>query len=84
MACLAACSAQDALQFSLAPKKAGTPAERWGRRALSPIAVTAVLACIFFGLVVAAKTSGHWQTNLPRDIYMDLVSHAKDAAHPGM
>ena len=84
MACLAACSAQDALQFSLAPKKAGTPAERWGRRALSPIAVTAVLACIFFGLVVAAKTTGHWQTNLPRDIYMDLVSHAKDAAHPWM
>lgn len=84
MACVAACSVQDALQFSLAPKRAGTPAERWRRRGLSPIAVTAVLACIFFGLVVVAKTTGHWQTNLPRDIYMDLVSHAKDATHPGI
>ncbi len=84
MACVAACSAQDALQFSLVPKKAGTPAERWGRRALSPIAVASVLACIFFSLVVVAKTTGHWQTNLPREIYMDLVSHANDATHPGM
>ena len=84
MACVAACPAQDALQFSLVPKKAATPAERWGQRALSPIAVAAVLACIFFGLVVVAKTTGHWQTNLPREVYMDLVSHANDAAHPGM
>lgn len=84
MACVAICPAQDALQFSLVPKKAATPAERWGRRALSPIAVAAVLACIFVGLVVVAKTTGHWQTNLPREIYMDLVSHANDAAHPGM
>jgi polyferredoxin len=84
MACVAACSAQDALRFSLVPQKAGTPAERWGRRALSPIGVAAVLACIFFNLVVAAKTTGHWQTNLPREIYMDLVSHANDATHPGM
>jgi polyferredoxin len=84
MACVAACPAQDALQFSLVPKKAATPAERWGRRTLSPIAVAAVLACIFFSLVVVAKTTGHWQTNLPREIYLDLVSHANDAAHPGI
>jgi polyferredoxin len=84
MACVAACPAQDALQFSLVPKKAAVPAERWGRRALSPMAVAAVLACIFFSLVAVAKTTGHWQMNLPREIYMDLVSHANDAAHPGM
>jgi polyferredoxin len=84
MACVAACPAQDALQFSLVPKKAATPAERWGQRALSPIAVAAVLTCIFFGLIVVAKTTGHWQTNLPREFYIDLVSHANDAAHPGM
>ncbi len=84
MACIAACPAQDALRFSLAPRKATTPVERWRRRAIRPIAMAAVLACIFFGLVVAAKTSGHWQTNLPRTIYMDLVSHANNATHPGM
>ena len=84
MACVAACPAENALQFSLVPRKAATPAERWRRRTLSPIAVAAVLACIFLGLVVAAKATGHWQTNLPRDVYMDLVSHAREAGHPGM
>jgi polyferredoxin len=84
MACVAACSAESALQFSLAPHKAATPAERWRHRALSPIAVAAVLACIFLGLVAVAKATGHWQTNLPRDTYMELVSHAREASHPGM
>jgi len=84
MACVAACPAENALQFSLIPRKAATPAERWRRRALSPISVAAVLACIFLGLVVLAKASGHWQTNLPRDVYMDLVSHAREAGHPGI
>jgi polyferredoxin len=84
MACVAACPADSALQFSLVPRKAATPAERWRRRALSPISVAAVLACIFLGLVVLAKASGHWQTYLPRDVYVDLVSHAREAGHPGM
>ena len=84
MACVAACPAEDALHLSFAPRKAITPAGRWGRRALSPIAVAAALACIFLGLVVVAKATGHWQTNLPRDVYMDLVSHAREAGHPGM
>jgi polyferredoxin len=84
MACVAACPAESALQFSLVPRKAATPAERWRGRALSPIAVSAVLACIFLGLVLVAKSTGHWQTNLPRDVYMDLVSHAREASHPGM
>jgi polyferredoxin len=84
MACIAACPAEDALQFSLVPRKTAIPAERWRRRAFSPIAVAVVLACIFLGLVVVAKTTGHWQTNLPRNVYMDLVSHAREASHPGL
>ena len=84
MACIAVCPAENALQFSLVPRKAATPAERWCRRALSPIVVAAALACIFLGLVVAAKASGHWQTNLPHEVYVDLVSHAREASHPDM
>jgi polyferredoxin len=84
MTCVAACPAQDALQFSLTPRKAATPAERWRRRTVRPIAVAAILACIFFGLVLFAKATGHWQTNLPRAVYIDLVSHSSNAAHPGM
>ena len=83
MACVAACPAEDALQFSLMPRKAPTPAERWRQRAVSPAVFVTVLACIFFGLVVIAKATGHWQTDLPRDVYMDLVSHAREASHPG-
>ncbi|MGA8729278.1 MAG: 4Fe-4S binding protein [Terracidiphilus sp.] len=84
MACVAACPAEHALQFSFASRKASTPAERWRRRVLSPIAVAATLACIFLGLVVVAKATGHWRTNLPPEAYMDLVSHARQARHPGM
>ena len=84
MACFAACPAENALQFSLIPRKAATPADRWRSRMLSPIVVAAALACIFLCLVVTAKATGHWQTNLPRDVYMDLVSHAREAGHPGM
>jgi polyferredoxin len=83
MACIAACPAQDALQFALPPRKATTLVARWWRRTVSPRAVVAILACIFFGLVFCAKVTGHWQTNLPREVYMNLVSHASDATHPG-
>jgi hypothetical protein len=51
---------------------------------ISPLTLVAVLGCIFFGLVFCAKLTGNWQTNLPRAVYMDLVSHASDATHPGM
>lgn len=84
MACVAACPAENALQFSLLPVKAVTPSQRWSRRALNPMTVAGTLLCIFIGLVIVAKATGHWQTNLPRQIYMDLVSHANEASHPGM
>ncbi|MGB7548463.1 MAG: 4Fe-4S binding protein [Terracidiphilus sp.] len=84
MACVAACSAQDALQFSLPPKRAAAPAQRWYRRALGPLAVTGILAYIFFALILFAKATSHWQTNMPRAVYMSLVPHADEAAHPGM
>ncbi|HUX27823.1 MAG TPA: 4Fe-4S binding protein [Terracidiphilus sp.] len=84
MACVAACPAQDALQFALPPRKAATPAERWFRRAVGPLAAVGILACIFFGFVVYAKATGHWQTDLPRAMYMELVPHANQAAHPGL
>jgi polyferredoxin len=84
MVCVAVCQAQDALQFSLVPRKAPAPSERWRRRTIRPAAFVAVLACILFGLVLVAKATGHWQTNLPREMYIDLVSHANDATHPGM
>jgi polyferredoxin len=84
MACVAACPAENALQFALAPRKASITADKWQRRIIRPATFLAVLACIFFGLVLVAKMTGHWQTNLPREMYIDLVSHANEEAHPGM
>src|ERR1039458_2159793 len=84
MACVAACPSQDALQFSLPPRQAATPAELWFRRALGPLAVTCILAYIFFGLILFARVPSHWQTNLPNDIYMNLVPHANEVSHPGI
>lgn len=84
MACVAACSTENALQFSLPPRRAATTAERWRGRAVSSLAVAGILACIFFGMVFYARATGHWQTNLPRAVYLELVPHANEAAHPGM
>ena len=84
MACISVCPAQDALQLALPPRKATTAAERWRRRSLTPLAACAVLAYIFFGLVLFARATNHWQTNLPQSVYMQLVPHANQLTHPGM
>jgi polyferredoxin len=84
MACVAACPAENALQFALPPRRAAAPAQRWYRRALGPVAVTAALAYIFLGLVLWAHATGHWETDVPRDLYMRLVPRANSVTHPGI
>jgi polyferredoxin len=84
LSCVAACPAQDALQFSLPPRRAAIPAQRWVRRALGPMAVACGIAYLFFGLVLSARVTNHWKTELPRDVYMQLVPHANELSHPGM
>ena len=84
MVCVASCPAQDALQFALPPRKGLDTATRWYRRAIGPVAVAAVIAYIFFGVVLWAKATNHWQTNVPRSVYMQLVPHANELSHPGM
>jgi polyferredoxin len=84
MVCVAACPAQNALQFSLPPRRAATPAQHWFSRALGPLAITGILAYIFFGLILFARATNHWQTNIPRAVYMNLVPHANEVTHPGM
>ena len=81
MECVASCPAQDALQFALPPRKNANPAVRWYRRKLGPVAVAAVLAYVFFGLVLLAKATNHWQTDMPRSVYMELVPNANELSH---
>jgi hypothetical protein len=82
--CVAACPQQDALQFALAPRRGAAPEQRWLRRIVGPMAITAVLAYIFFGLILFARVTNHWQTNIPREVYLQLVPHANELIHPGM
>lgn len=84
MACVAACPTEDALQFSLAPKQSPVIAERWPGRAVGPMAVAGIMACLFFGAILYAKATGHWQTHLPPAVYRELVPRANQWTHPGM
>ncbi len=84
MECVAVCSTQDALQFALPPRHAHTSDERWRRRVITPLVFCAVLAYIFFGVVLFARATNHWQTRLPQSVYMQLVPRANQLTHPGM
>ena len=84
MECIAVCPAQNASQFSLPPRRTTEVSDRWRNLVLTPMAVTLVLACVFFGFVGFAKATGHWNTNLPRSLYMELVPNANHLSHPGM
>jgi polyferredoxin len=84
MECIAVCPAQNALQFSLPPRRTTEASDRWRNLVLTPMAITIVLACIFFGFVGYAKATGHWNTNLPRALYLELVPNANQLSHPGM
>jgi len=71
--CVAICPASGALHLAVP-----------GRRKLEPWAVAAVIAAFFFGIVGYAKLAGHWRTELPRQVYMELVPNADQETHPGM
>jgi polyferredoxin len=84
MICISACPAENALQFALPPRQTTVPAQRWYRRTLGPLTVTAALAYIFLGLVLWAHITNHWNTDVPREVYMHLVPKANSVSHPGI
>ena len=81
MECVAVCPAENALQMALLPQKAETAAARWRGRVLMPRTIVAVLAIVFLGLIGTARITGHWQTNLAREVYMQLVPNAENIDH---
>ena len=62
-------------------RKEATAAARWKMRALKPQVIAAVLAVVFFGLVGAARITGHWQTKISHELYMELVPNAENFDH---
>jgi polyferredoxin len=82
MECVAVCPAESALQLSLPPRRGSVSiASRWRQRALKPQTIAVILALVFLGLVGAARATGHWQTNVSHEIYMQLVPNAESFDH---
>ena len=69
--CVAACPVDQALIMS-----AGA------RRAVPAWAIAAAIGLIFFGVYGYALATGHWHTNLPDRVYMELVPRAQEFSHP--
>ena len=85
MICVAACPVEHGLQLAAAPSQAAnSAAARWRSRIARPQAVAAMVACLLAGTVLFARITGHWKTNLPQEIYAQLVAHANEVTHPGM
>lgn len=69
--CVASCPAAGALMMS-AP----------GRRKVPAWAIAAGVALLFVGVCGYARLTGHWDTNLPSQIYLDLIPRANEFTHP--
>jgi polyferredoxin len=83
MACIASCPCDGALRFSLPLSHDATAAQPYYRRAVTPLAMAALVAILFLGMVVFARATNHWKTNVPQAIYQELVPNADQASHPG-
>lgn len=90
--CVAVCASQNALQFALPPARVSAPADeaaglatnqRWQGRTLQPLATAFLLAALFCAGVGLARITGHWQTNLPDNVYRQLIPYADEQTHPG-
>ncbi|MGC9224492.1 MAG: 4Fe-4S binding protein [Terracidiphilus sp.] len=84
MECVAACPSANALQLALPPRRGNAPAQRWLRRALSPLAVACLIVYLFLGAVLFAHATNHWQTRIPSQMYLDLIPNADSFAHGGI
>lgn len=69
--CVAACPINQAVEIRVIK----------GRQ-VKPWAAAAVIAAIFFGVVLTAKVTGNWETNLPDSVYLELVPKADSYSHP--
>lgn len=84
MECVSSCPVEGALQFSLPlARNAHKPLPRY-RRAMTPAAFVLLLAVLFFGFVLCARATNHWQSPVPDSVYQRLIPNADQAGHPGL
>ena len=70
--CVAACPAAGALFLSTPLRRKRVPA--W--------LVAVGIAALFLGICGYARSTGHWNTDLPSRVYFDLIPHANEFEHP--
>ncbi|MCE5306586.1 MAG: 4Fe-4S binding protein [Acidobacteriales bacterium] len=69
--CVTSCPAAGALEMTV------------GRRCVLPAwAMAAGIVFIFLAIAGYARWTGHWHTDLPKDVLFDLVPHAAEFQHP--
>jgi len=73
--CVAICPAKNALTVSI-------PSGVRKRRAIPAWSMAAGIAILFLGMVGYAKVTGQWNTNLPKQVYLQLVPNASEQEHP--
>ncbi|HUJ50806.1 MAG TPA: 4Fe-4S binding protein [Bryobacteraceae bacterium] len=71
LSCVASCPVENTLYMSVA-----------GRRKVPLWAMAGGIAALFLGCVLVAHWTGHWNTNLPEKVYMELVPRANEFEHP--
>jgi len=74
--CVAVCPARDALWAGLP----GLPGRSKPR--LPAWALAAGIALLFFGIIGYAKITRSWISDIPAQVYTNLVPHADQASHP--
>jgi len=52
------------------------------RRAIPAWSVAAGIATLFLGIAGYAKITDQWNTNLPKQVYLQLVPNANEQEHP--
>jgi polyferredoxin len=73
--CVAVCPAKDTLAITL-------PASVGNRRTIPAWALAAGIAIVFLGLTGYARLTGLWNTEIPRQVYLELVPQANPQSHP--
>jgi polyferredoxin len=73
--CVAICPAKATLTVSV-------PVSLRRRRPIPVWSIAAGIAIIFLGMVGYAKVTGQWNTNLPKQVYLQLVPNASVQEHP--
>jgi polyferredoxin len=75
--CVAVCPAEDALQMSLPAWKRSQ-----NNRRLPAWAMAVGIAALFLAIIGCAKAAGHWNGDVPDDVYRQLIPHANEVDHP--